>query len=68
MAIQLYKKSLLSLKNRFKNSYLNRDETSKILIDIASTEFMRQNNSEAIRYYEHAIVVLGQICDDKNEN
>ena len=40
LAIQLYKKSLLSIKMRFKNEYLRMRDTSKILINIASTEFM----------------------------
>ena len=41
LAIQLYKKSLLSIKMRFKNEYLRMRDTSKILINIASTEFMQ---------------------------
>mmetsp|Transcript_44885 Transcript_44885/g.59590 ORF Transcript_44885/g.59590 Transcript_44885/m.59590 type:complete len:90 (+) Transcript_44885:725-994(+) len=40
MAVQLYKKSLLSIKIRFKNEYLQMRDTAKILINIASTEFM----------------------------
>ena len=58
LAVQLYKKSLLSLKQRFKNTYLQQRDTSRIIINIASTEFMHNNMSEALRYYEHAIVVL----------
>ena len=60
LAVQLYKKSLLSLKQRFKNTYLQQRDTSRMIINIASTEFMRNNISEALRYYEHAIVVLNQ--------
>ena len=33
-------------------------DTSKILINIASTEFMQDEPSEAMRYYEHALNVL----------
>lgn len=58
VAIQLYKKSLLSIKSRFKNGYLKSRDTSKILINIASTEFMRDNLQEALRYYEHALNVV----------
>lgn len=58
VAIQLYKKALLSIKQRFKNSYLSNRDTSKILINIASTEFMRDNLPEALRYYEHALNVV----------
>ena len=58
LAVSLYKKALLSLKTRFKNSYLQQRDTSRILINIASTEFIRLNYAEACRYYEHAISVL----------
>lgn len=58
LAVQLYKKSLLSLKQRFKNNYLQQRDTSRIIINIASTEFMRSNMAEALRYYQHAIIVL----------
>lgn len=58
VAISLYKKALLSLKTRFKHSYLQQRDTSRILINIASTEFMRLNLVEASRYYEHAFSVL----------
>lgn len=58
VAIQLYKKALLSIKQRFKNSYLSNRDTSKILINIAQTEFMRDNLPEAQRYYEHALNVI----------
>jgi len=58
VAIQLYKKSLLSIKSRFKNTYLSTRDTSKILINIASTEYMRDNLQEALRYYEHALNVI----------
>ena len=58
LAVSLYKKALLSLKTRFKNSYLQQRDTSRILINIASTEFMRLNFVEACRYYEHALSVL----------
>lgn len=40
IAVEIYKKSLLSIKTRFKNEYLKLRDTSKILINIASTEFM----------------------------
>lgn len=33
-------------------------------MSIASTEFMRNNMNEALRYYEHAIVVLSQISQE----
>ena len=64
--MQLYKKSLLSLKHRFKNNYLQQRETSKIIIDIASTEFIRNNLAEAMRYYGHAVLVLNQIKKSKD--
>jgi tetratricopeptide (TPR) repeat protein len=57
-AIQLYKKALLSIKMRFKNDYLSQRDTSKILINIASTEYIRDNLSESLRYYEHALNVI----------
>ena len=43
---------------RFKNEYLKMRDTSKILINIASTEFMQDEVDEALRYYEHALNVL----------
>lgn len=61
LSVQLYKKALLSLKQRFKNTYLTQRDTAKILINIASTEFMRGNFSESSRYYEHALTVLRQL-------
>lgn len=57
-AVQLYKKSLLSIKTRFKNDYLSQRDTSRILINIASTELIRDNLVEAVRYYEHALHVI----------
>ena len=63
LAIQIYKKSLLSIKTRFKNEYLKMRDTSKILINIASTEFMQDEPSEALRYYEHALNVLKNTPD-----
>jgi tetratricopeptide (TPR) repeat protein len=60
ISVSLYKKALLSLKQRFKNTYLQQRDTSRILINIASTEYMRNNHSEAQRYYEHALTVLRQ--------
>ena len=33
-------------------------DTSKILINIASTEFMQDEPAESLRYYEHALNVL----------
>ena len=63
MAIQIYKKSLLSIKTRYKNEYLKMRDTSKILINIASTEFMQDNAAEALRYYEHALNVLKNTAD-----
>ena len=33
-------------------------DTSKILINIASTEFMQDESAESLRYYEHALNVL----------
>ena len=41
LSTELYKKALLSIKMRFKNDYLRMRETAKVLINIASTEFMR---------------------------
>lgn len=68
LAVQLYKKSLLSLKHRFKNNYLQQRETSKIIINIASTEFIRSNLAEAMRYYEHAVLVLNQTKMSKDSD
>ena len=64
LAVIMYKKALLSLKTRFKNSYLQQRDTSRILINIASTEFIRLNYSDACRYYEHALGVLRQVEGD----
>ena len=40
-------------------------ESAKLLVQIASTEYLRgssQNNlAEAVKYYEHALLVLDQI-------
>jgi tetratricopeptide (TPR) repeat protein len=58
VAIQLYKKSLLSIKSKCKNAYLWNRDTSKVLINIASSEFMQDNLQEALRYYEHALNVV----------
>ena len=58
LAIQIYKKALLSIKTRYKNDYLKMRDTSKILINIASTEFMQDETGESLRYYEHALNVL----------
>ena len=58
LSIQIYKKALLSIKTRFKNDYLKMRDTSKILINIASTEFMQDEPAESLRYYEHALNVL----------
>lgn len=33
-------------------------DTSRILINIASTEFMQDESAESLRYYEHALNVL----------
>ena len=41
-------------------------ETAKVLVFIASSEYMDQNLSEAIKYYTHALVVLNQLVI-KNE-
>ena len=38
-------------------------DTAKILINIASTEYMQDENAEALRYYKHAMSVLKN-CDD----
>ena len=62
-AVQLYKKALLSIKIRCKNDYLQMRDTAKILINIASTEFMQDENVESLRYYQHALNVLKN-CPD----
>ena len=67
MAVQLYKKSLLSIKIRYKNDYLQMRDTAKILINIASTEFMQDESVEALRYYQHALNVLKN-CPDQPFN
>jgi tetratricopeptide (TPR) repeat protein len=64
VAIQLYKKALLSIKTRFKNAYLEQRDTSKILINIGSTEYMRDNTLEALKYYHHALNVLINCYDN----
>jgi hypothetical protein len=33
-------------------------DTAKILINIASTEFMQDENVESLRYYQHALNVI----------
>lgn len=33
-------------------------DTAKILINIASTEYMRDEGTESVRYYKHALSVL----------
>ena len=38
-------------------------DTAKILINIASTEFMQDENVESLRYYQHALNVLRN-CPD----
>lgn len=58
LAVQMYKKALLSLKQRHKLTYLERKDTAKVMVNIASSEFMRQNCSEAVKYYEHALASL----------
>jgi len=63
MAVQLYKKALLSIKIRFKNEYLQMRDTAKIIINIASTEYMRDENVESLRYYRHALSVLKNCSD-----
>ena len=63
MAVQLYKKALLSIKVRHKNDYLSMRDTAKILINVASTEFMQDENVESLRYYQHALNVLKN-CPD----
>eukprot|EP00347_Sterkiella_histriomuscorum_P023783 403333405 len=59
----------ICLKNKYKNTYLDQFDTSKILINIASCEYMRQNYQEALKYYEHALQVVmnqkGLIKDSK---
>lgn len=57
-AVAIYKKALLSIKQRFKLTYLERRDTAQVMINIASSEFMCQNCHEAVRYYEHALASL----------
>ena len=63
IAVQLYKKALLSIKIRFKNDYLQMRDTAKILINVASTEFMQDEGTEALRYYKHALNVFKNCAD-----
>ena len=51
------------MKKRFKKTYLERHDTGRVLINIASTEYLRNNSTEALRYYEHALAVL-KACRD----
>lgn len=37
---------------------MNVKETSKVLINIATSEYLRGNNNEALQYYEHALTVM----------
>ena len=55
LAISVYKKALLSVKARFKNDYLGFRDSSRILINIASTELIQENHVEALKYYQHAL-------------
>ncbi|CDW82633.1 tpr domain containing protein [Stylonychia lemnae] len=69
-ALEFYKKALqfqyllivnanrLCLKNKYKNSYLEQYDSSKILINIASCEYIRENYHESLKYYEYALQVL----------
>ena len=57
-AVQLFKKALLSIKNRYKNTYMKQKETAQILIEIASTEFMRRQYKGAVEHYDNALAVL----------
>ena len=43
LAINAYKKSLLYLKKKHKNNYMHVREPSKILINIATSEYLRDN-------------------------
>ena len=40
-------------------------ETSKILINIATTECLRNNPVEALKFYEHALAVISNTSKEK---
>lgn len=40
-------------------------ETSKILINIATSEYMRENLIESLKYYEHALTVITNTSEEK---
>ena len=61
LASQFYKKALLCIKRRYKTDYLNHESTSKVLINIATVSYLLQNIPEALKYYNHAIEILGKI-------
>jgi hypothetical protein len=54
------------LKKKYKQNYLNIRETSKILINIATSEYIRENPMEAIKFYEHALAVINNTSKEKS--
>ena len=61
LAVVYYRKALLSVKKRYKNEYLNQMSTSKILINIATVQYLLENYPEAIKYYKHSIDSLSKV-------
>merc|ERR1719329_178675 len=61
LATAYYKKALLCIKRRYKSEYLSQMGTSKILINIATVQYLSKSHSEAIKYFNHALDVLQKI-------
>mmetsp|Transcript_30425 Transcript_30425/g.29792 ORF Transcript_30425/g.29792 Transcript_30425/m.29792 type:complete len:113 (-) Transcript_30425:136-474(-) len=58
LAINYYKKGILSIKQIHKTNYLQMKETGKVLINIATCESTNGNWSEAMKHYDHTLQVL----------
>ena len=63
LAAQFYKKSLLCIKRRHKQEFLSQFETSKVLVNLASVYYLLKYVPEALKYFNHALEVLGKIQD-----
>jgi tetratricopeptide (TPR) repeat protein len=61
LSIVYYRKALLSVKQRYKNEYLQQMSTSKILVNIATVQYLLENFPEAIKYYKHSIDSLSKV-------
>ena len=68
LATSYYKKALLCIKRRYKSEYLCQMATSKILINIATVQYLTKNPSEALKYFNHALDVLQKIQNKNPDN